>query len=149
MIVLHLSRKSLDRFGEIPKGTNVEVDGVLKGDDTQLVIVPRIEDVNGFTRIEHGFELSRFNLLARHLSRADVVHSHRDDLVLLSYVHPIERLVIRERDLQGDIGEPFVLLENVDERINGRGPTGQKKLMPSGANNTVPFRPKSTQRLLN
>ena len=126
--VLHRCRKALNGFGEGPEGTDVQVDGVLEGPDSQLVIVPRVEDVNGFARIEHGFEVRRFNLLSGHLSGTDVVQTHRDDLVLLSYVHPIERLVIRERDLQRDIGEPLVLLENVDEPINGRGPTGQKEI---------------------
>ena len=126
--VLHRCRKALNGFGEGPEGTDVQVDGVLEGPDPQLVVVPRVEDVNGFSRIEHGFELRRFNLLSGHLCGTDVVQTHRDDLVLLSYVHPVERLVIRARDLQGDIGESFVFLEVVNECINGRRPTGQKEI---------------------
>ena len=59
-----------------PEGSDVEVDGVLKGTHTQFVIVSRIEHVNQFPGIEHGLEGLRLDFLTGEVRRSNVVKTN-------------------------------------------------------------------------
>ena len=118
-LVFHGVRKRLNRFGEGTEGSDVKIDGIVKRAHAQFVVVPRIQHMDVLSVVEHLLERLWLDLFAGEGRWLNVVHAHRDDLVLFADVHSVERLVIGVGYFERYASEPFILLEKLGVDIDG------------------------------